>query len=65
MTGFILALLVFLLTFMRFRAGLNWTMAGIYTVCSIAFMMFMAWVLNREFPPGLLQHLLELPWPLT
>ncbi len=65
LAGFILALLVFLLVFMRFRAGLNWTKAGIYTVCSIAFMMFMAWVLNREFPPGLLQHFLELPWPLT
>lgn len=65
LVGFIPALLVFLLTFMRFRAGLRWHQAAIYTALGIAFMCGMAWVLNRDFPAGLLQSYFTLPWPLT
>lgn len=63
--GFILALGIFLTVFMRFRAGLNWTKSLIYMGSGIAFMCLMAWILNRDFPPGLLQEFVELPWPLT
>lgn len=63
--GFILALLIFLALFMRYRADLTWAKSTIYTVCGIVFMCAMAWILNRDFPPGLLQHFYELPWPLT
>ncbi len=65
LVGFILALAVFLMTFMRFRAGLSWAMASLYTASGIGFMCFMAWTLNRDFPPGLLQSWFTLPWPLT
>ena len=63
--GFILALAIFLLCFMRLRAGQGWLFSVIYTVAGLAFMMFMAWLLNRDFPPGLLQSFADLPWPLT
>ena len=62
--GFILALTVFLLTFMRGRAGLSWTQTAIHTTCGVVFMCAMAWILNRDFPPGLLQSWIDLPWPL-
>ncbi len=65
LVGFILALAVFLMTFMRFRAGLSWPKTSLYTGSGIGFMCFMAWVLNRDFPPGLLQSWFDLPWPLT
>ncbi|MCH7487227.1 MAG: tripartite tricarboxylate transporter permease [Proteobacteria bacterium] len=65
LVGFILALLVFLLAFMRFRAGLSRAMTLVYTGSGIGFMCFMAWLLNRDFPPGLLQSWFVLPWPLT
>ncbi len=65
LVGFILALAVFLMTFIRFRAGLSWPKASLYTGSGIGFMCFMAWVLNRDFPPGLLQSWFTLPWPLT
>ena len=65
LVGFNLALAVFLITFMRFRAGLTWPKASLYTGSGIGFMCFMAWVLNRDFPPGLLQSWFDLPWPLT
>ncbi|MDJ0823260.1 MAG: tripartite tricarboxylate transporter permease [Paracoccaceae bacterium] len=63
--GFILALAIFLLAFIRLRAGKSWGFSAGYTAAGIAFMCFMAWLLNRDFPPGLLQQLGDLPWPLT
>ncbi|MEL7414454.1 MAG: tricarboxylate transporter, partial [Pseudomonadota bacterium] len=65
LVGFILALAVFLLAFIRIRAGRSWTFAFVYTAAGIAFMCLMAGVLNRDFPPGLLQDFVDLPWPLT
>jgi hypothetical protein len=62
--GFILALCIFLFLFMRFRAGLRTPIAVLYTACGITFMCLMAGILNRDFPPGLLQTFIELPWPL-
>ncbi len=63
--GFILALALFLAAFLRVRAGLSWAMAAAYTAAGIAFMCGMAGLLNRDFPPGLLQEYVDLPWPLT
>ena len=63
--GFILALALFLLLFIRFRAGRSWGFAAIYTGAGIAFICAMAATLNRDFPPGLLQSYFDLPWPLT
>jgi TctA family transporter len=63
--GFILAMALFLFAFIHFRAGKGLGYAALYTVAGIAFMCFMAGVLNRDFPPGLLQMYVDLPWPLT
>ncbi len=65
LAGFILALAVFLVSFMRLRARLNWAMALLYSAVGIAFMCFMARLLHRDFPPGLLQNYFTLPWPFT
>ncbi len=64
LVGFILALGVFLVSFLRIRASLDWPKVVMYSVAGIAFMCFMAWTLNRDFPPGLLQEFVTLPWPL-
>jgi len=63
--GFTLALAIFLVSFFRIRAGLNWTQAVLYAGAGIIFMLAMAWTLNRDFPPGLLQSFVTLPWPFT
>ncbi len=62
--GFILALVGFLIAFFRVRAGSSWGMSLLLTACGIAFMCLMASALNRDFPPGLLQGAVDLPWPL-
>jgi putative tricarboxylic transport membrane protein len=63
--GFILALAIFLVSFMRVRAGLNWAMTLVYAACGLGFMIGLADILNRDFPPGLLQNYVELPWPFV
>ena len=65
LVGFILALAGFLLLFIRIRAGKSWGYSVGYTAIGIAFICAMAWILNRNFPPGLLQSYVNLPWPLT
>lgn len=62
--GFILALAVFLVLFLRVRAGLGWARTVVMSGLGIGFMCMMAGVLNRDFPPGLLQSFVDLPWPL-
>ena len=64
LVGFILALVAFLLGFFQVRAQVSWAKALILTACGIAFMCLMAGALNRDFPPGLPQGMVELPWPL-
>ena len=63
--GFILALAIFLLLFFSVRAGQSWLRTLLLSAVGIGFMCFMAWLLNRDFPPGLLQSAYNLPWPLT
>ena len=63
--GFILALAIFLLLFFSVRAGQSWLRTLLLSAVGIGFMCFMAWLLNRDFPPGLLQSAYTLPWPLT
>ncbi|NVJ94424.1 MAG: tripartite tricarboxylate transporter permease [Marivivens sp.] len=62
--GFIIALVGFLITFLRVRAQAGWFKALILTVCGLGFICLMAGALNRDFPPGLLQGAVDMPWPL-
>ncbi|WP_416883010.1 tripartite tricarboxylate transporter permease [Marivita sp.] len=62
--GFILALAGFLVTFLRVRAQAPWPKTLILTASGIALMCVMGGALNRDFPPGLLQDAVDLPWPL-
>ena len=62
--GFVLALALFLTSFMKLRAGLSWIASLTYSAAAITFICFLAWLLNRDFPAGLLQSFVKLPWPL-
>lgn len=65
LVGFIVALSIFLLCFFLMRAQESIPKSVIYSCSGLGFMMFMGWLLNRDFPPGLLQEFVNLPWPLT
>jgi putative tricarboxylic transport membrane protein len=62
--GFVLALAAFILSFLLFRARASLWTSIVYCACSIAFMVFLGHMLTLDFPAGLLQQHVELPWPL-
>ncbi|MCY4195883.1 MAG: tripartite tricarboxylate transporter permease [Rhodobacteraceae bacterium] len=62
--GFMIALTGFLLLFFHLRACVNPFRTITLSALGILFIMFMAWLLNRDFPQGLLQTMTTLPWPL-
>ena len=65
LTGFIIALALFFVAFLRLRAGIAWPRTLILTAAAVGLMLLLGGVLGRDFPPGLLQSYYDLPWPLT
>ena len=63
--GFVLALVVYFLVFLRVRAGLSWIRSLTLTTFGVGLLLIIAYALNRDFPAGLLQTLWLMPWPLT
>jgi len=61
--GFVIALGVFFIVALRMRAGLAWSRVVILTSSGMSVLLVLAGVLNRDFPAGLLQELVSLPWP--
>ncbi|MDH3661986.1 MAG: tricarboxylate transporter, partial [Alphaproteobacteria bacterium] len=61
--GFIIAITIFFLAFLTQRARASLPRALILTAAGVGVLLVMAYLLNRDFPPGLLQDYVELPWP--
>jgi putative tricarboxylic transport membrane protein len=62
--GFILAVTIFIMSFLLARTRFGVVKSTIYTMCCIGFMATLGHFLVLDFPAGLLQHYVELPWPL-
>ncbi len=62
--GFILALALFITSFLLMRTHLGWVRSLVYTAACIGFMVTLGHYLTLNFPAGLLQSMVELPWPL-
>ncbi len=65
MTGFYIAMLVFFVAFLQFRARASWLMTALLTAGAAGFVLLLAWSLNMRFPGGLLQDMYRLPWPFS
>lgn len=63
--GFVLALGIFFLAFLRRRAGASLALSAILTAAGIGGLLLLGHLVGGDFPPGLLQALVELPWPLS
>ena len=63
--GFVIALAVFFLAFLRVHAREGWNRTAILTVGGIGGLILLGYLLNRDFPPGVLQTVVDLPWPLS
>jgi hypothetical protein len=63
--GFIFALAIFLVAFFRIRARVSWGRTLGLSAAGIALICALAGTLGRDFPAGLLQEYVTLPWPFT
>ena len=61
--GYLMSLVGFFMAFLYFEARLSWPRILLLTGLSTGFMVSLAKIMVLDFPPGLLQSLVELPWP--
>lgn len=64
LTGFLIAVTMFCLAFLRIRARAAWMTTVLLSAAAVAIILTLAHLLHRDFPPGLLQAYVDLPWPL-
>jgi TctA family transporter len=62
--GFIIAIAVFIPAFLLSRTSIGVLRTTIYGALAVGLMVFAGYMLVLDFPPGLLQSLVEMPWPL-
>jgi TctA family transporter len=63
LVGFFIANILFFVVFLRYRAQISWVRSVILTAAAAAAVSTLAGMLNRDFPAGQLQSLVDLPWP--
>jgi putative tricarboxylic transport membrane protein len=63
LVGFVLALALFFVVFLRTQSDARWWAIGSMTASMLAVLSAFSYFLVLEFPSGLLQQILPLPWP--
>ena len=62
--GFVVAVAIFFVLFLRMKAKAPWWKVLLLTGCAVGFLGTMSRLLVMYFPTGLLQELVALPWPV-
>jgi TctA family transporter len=65
LVGLILAVAAFFVVFLRIKSDARWPSIALMTAATIGVLSAMSWVFNLEFPSGLLQQAVPLPWPIN
>jgi len=63
--GFILGVFAYIATFLRVKAGVRWSRAIAGALAAVAVMTLFSHLFVLQYPTGLLQSLVEMPWPLN
>jgi hypothetical protein len=62
--GFVIGLALFFAAFLHFKARAPLWRNALLTASAIGFLAAMSYVFVLDFPRGVLQELVEMPWPL-
>ena len=65
LVGYLLAVAIFFIAFVRKRANRGWRMTIGFTIAMLASVLVLGHALSLDFPRGLLQEFVDLPWPLN
>jgi TctA family transporter len=63
LVGFLLASILFFLAFLRIASGCSWRLTLLLTAIANLALVGVAQFMTLDFPPGLLQSVVDLPWP--
>lgn len=63
--GFILGIFIYIAAFLIMKAGVRWPRAVAGALAAVAVMSLFGHLFVLEYPTGLLQSVVELPWPLN
>jgi putative tricarboxylic transport membrane protein len=64
LVGFFIATILFFIVFLRVKAEASWARTLILTAVAAGFLAFLGDLLVLDYPPGLLQSYVDLPWPM-
>jgi putative tricarboxylic transport membrane protein len=64
LVGFVLGLALFFAAFLHFKARASVIRNALLTASAVLFLAAMSYIFVLDFPRGLLQELVEMPWPL-
>ena len=64
LVGFFIAIVAFFILFLRGDARVSWARTVVLTGAAAAFLLVLADALVLDFPPGVLQDSVDLPWPI-
>ncbi|MCW5604627.1 MAG: tripartite tricarboxylate transporter permease [Burkholderiales bacterium] len=62
--GFILGIFIYIAAFLRANAGLRWHRAAAGALAAVAVMSIFGHFFVLQYPAGLLQSVVDMPWPL-
>jgi hypothetical protein len=63
LAGFVIGMFAYITVFLNRKAGVRWRYAIIGGLAAAAVLSFMSYLLTFYYPGGLLQHLVDMPWP--
>jgi len=63
--GFVLGIFAYITTFLRAKADLAWPRAALAASGAVVVLTILAYFLVLEYPAGILQSLVEMPWPFN
>ena len=59
-----LSIIGIFMVFLRVKTDAPWVRIAAMTAGAVGFVTVLAWIMVLEFPAGLLQDVLALPWPV-
>jgi hypothetical protein len=64
LVGFLPGIFAFIVAFLRLKAGVRWHNAALGAAGAVGLFVLLSYLLVLDYPRGLLQRLVELPWPI-
>jgi TctA family transporter len=63
--GFLLAIVIFFIVFLRHQSDAKWSSILIMASSALGALVLLGWAFTLQFPEGVLQNVVAMPWPFN